>query len=374
MHFDPQVEGSLLQRPWDLTMDEDGYFYVVDGSQHRVAVFDPQGRFVRSIGQQGQGPGDLFSPTEISYADGILTIPGSPRLRTTRFHRDGRLLDVITIPRGSGSPAARPYLSSEGLLAVEESFTERDDTSLRSGERVVTYTATGDTLAFLQSGPNVRAIMRNAEQYVRVQSTGQLEIRTLPTASSLHFIGGAQATYVASRNQILTADGTRPEIRWYALNGTLQELIRLVIPVEKVTSDERVEILARLDSLIAEAEVEEDPGRRETRLLRARQAKEIVILPEEKAYWSWVDLDDEGYYWLRLPTPYFGTTERNESYRFKVLSPQGEYLGDTEIPARRRHWKVVQGHLLTLVLIVQTGELVPTVYRMVPIAPGLRYP
>ena len=231
IRFDPAEEESNLLYPWHFTMDEDSYFYVADGQTHRIVVFDPEGHFVRNIGREGQGPGDLFSPMQVQYLDGVLTVPGSPFGKTTRFYRDGRLLDVITVPGAGFMPGVRPMKSPDGVLVVQESISVRTEENRGFGSKVTTISPEGDTLATVQAGPVIQAVMRNAEQTVYIQSRDVFEVRTRPTASHLHYRGGAQAEYVPSRNQILVSDGSEPLITWYSLDGTLEELIRIEMPV-----------------------------------------------------------------------------------------------------------------------------------------------
>jgi len=48
-----------------LTVDQDGNLYVLDGGKCRIQKFDPQGRYVATIGQKGNGPGEFTSPMYI---------------------------------------------------------------------------------------------------------------------------------------------------------------------------------------------------------------------------------------------------------------------------------------------------------------------
>ncbi len=53
---------------WDepgFLMDEDGRFFVGDRGSARIAVFDQAGQFERSIGRQGQGPGEWGDSFEV---------------------------------------------------------------------------------------------------------------------------------------------------------------------------------------------------------------------------------------------------------------------------------------------------------------------
>jgi hypothetical protein len=63
--------------------------------------------------------------------------------------------------------------------------------------------------------------------------------------------------------------------------------------------------------------------------------------------------------------------ERNDTQRFfRVLSPSGEYLGDTTPPSAGT---VVRGHLLTIATDPETEESYPVVYRIRPAVEGLEY-
>jgi hypothetical protein len=61
-----------------------------------------------------------------------------------------------------------------------------------------------------------------------------------------------------------------------------------------------------------------------------------------------------------------------------VAAPDGEYLGDTTLPpmvlSDFAGIQIVGGHLLALVEDPESGERVPTVYRIRPAIDGLRYP
>lgn len=47
-------------------VDNDGTIYVLDGRDSNIKVFDASGKHIRSIGQKGQGPGELDMPRTLS--------------------------------------------------------------------------------------------------------------------------------------------------------------------------------------------------------------------------------------------------------------------------------------------------------------------
>jgi len=83
-------EEQIFYRPANLFFDGDGNVYVPDGSHHSVLVFASDGTFLRRIGEEGSGPGEINAPAMayISW-DGHLVVPDMQNQRTTWFTRDG---------------------------------------------------------------------------------------------------------------------------------------------------------------------------------------------------------------------------------------------------------------------------------------------
>ena len=55
-------EMAMLNKPLDLRVDDQGRVYVMDWGDVHIKVYDSQGRFLRTIGRKGQGPGELDTP------------------------------------------------------------------------------------------------------------------------------------------------------------------------------------------------------------------------------------------------------------------------------------------------------------------------
>jgi len=56
-------EMAMLNKPLDLKVDNQGRVYVMDWGDVHIKVYDSQGRFLRTIGRQGQGPGEFDTPS-----------------------------------------------------------------------------------------------------------------------------------------------------------------------------------------------------------------------------------------------------------------------------------------------------------------------
>jgi 6-bladed beta-propeller protein len=135
---------DAFARVMDATLDHAGRLLVADDLNHRVAVFDPHGRFVGYIGRHGSGPGEMQSPWAVVadahdsiwvWDEGLGRISVfSPDLRfrrsfqvppqwlidSMRFLPDGRL---VVAAYGRNEPGGLHVLSRDGL--VERTFGPR---------------------------------------------------------------------------------------------------------------------------------------------------------------------------------------------------------------------------------------------------------
>lgn len=82
-----------LGRIADLEMGHDGTVYVLDGMNRTIHVFDTTGSLLRSFGQQGQGPGELESPSALAWGpEGNLWVVDPGNGRFTVFETSGRVV------------------------------------------------------------------------------------------------------------------------------------------------------------------------------------------------------------------------------------------------------------------------------------------
>ena len=58
-------EEYMFSRIRSLAVDDDERIYVLDRKEAHVKVFDQQGKYIRTIGRKGQGPGELQSPLNL---------------------------------------------------------------------------------------------------------------------------------------------------------------------------------------------------------------------------------------------------------------------------------------------------------------------
>ena len=93
---DESDPNQVFYRLRDVDVDSDGNLWVLDGGNHRIQVFDREGRFVRSLGREGQGPGELESPGGLAIVGDRLVVRAA-RLRLILFDLDGVYVDDVLV-------------------------------------------------------------------------------------------------------------------------------------------------------------------------------------------------------------------------------------------------------------------------------------
>jgi len=87
----------LISEIRNTTLDDEGRIYVLDGKSSDIKVFDAAGKYIRTIGRKGQGPGELHLPSQLSInrTSNELCVVQSSR-RISFFSLDGPFLRNLT--------------------------------------------------------------------------------------------------------------------------------------------------------------------------------------------------------------------------------------------------------------------------------------
>lgn len=90
-------DSDFFFRPSDIEIDrKQELVYIADSGNHRIVVFDLQGRFVRTIGKEGQGPGEFNTPTGLYVTeDSHLAVADYRNNRIQIFDPQGKFLRNI---------------------------------------------------------------------------------------------------------------------------------------------------------------------------------------------------------------------------------------------------------------------------------------
>jgi hypothetical protein len=92
---------ELLSGVRQVAFDAAENLYVLDGNNYRVLVFDQNGKYLRQIGKQGGGPGELMVPMSLSITnDNRVVIGDLGRRVLSIFKTDGTFVKNVPFEQG----------------------------------------------------------------------------------------------------------------------------------------------------------------------------------------------------------------------------------------------------------------------------------
>lgn len=106
---------TALNEIRDVTIGSDGRVFVLQWMSASVAVFDSTGRFVRTIGRRGGGPGELVSPAFLGWRADTLWVSDPPG-RIELFSADGERLGSIRFAKPPGSTDGPVTVFADGTV------------------------------------------------------------------------------------------------------------------------------------------------------------------------------------------------------------------------------------------------------------------
>jgi hypothetical protein len=98
--------------------DEDVKIYILDRRKSSVFKFSPEGKFLKSFGGRGNGPGELMMPREILCANDTLYIVDQRQRKIVTFNYDGEYLKDIIPLRDNGLPQNVEKLGSGNFAGI----------------------------------------------------------------------------------------------------------------------------------------------------------------------------------------------------------------------------------------------------------------
>lgn len=280
-----------------LGTDAQGNLYVLDSDASGVMVFGPQGEHLRSMGSQGEGPGELQFPIGLSVTrTGVAAVFDIGKGALVRFGLDGSALEQIPFP-GSTDPGVRHFQKFDGGVIVTRSLRLEE----RRGLELLAWRddgSSGDTITFA---------------HMEYDSPEMVDFGCMGLA--LRPLFAPIIRWTASEDFVATATGADYRIDVFDRAGTLLRSIRRDLPVGSAT----------MDDAIAEAE----PGMRMAGATRCEVSATEVA--EGRGYTEStpairdIMLAEDGTLWVERFEP--GTPAAGRSGTIDVFDPSGAYLG-----------------------------------------------
>ncbi|MBT8403706.1 MAG: hypothetical protein KJP18_07615 [Gemmatimonadetes bacterium] len=203
-----------------VTFGPDGRLYVIDGDARHVVVIDEAGRFVRTLGEPGEGPGSLAWPTGLVVKDGgEVVVLDSARRRWVRFGPGGEVLEGIAIADDVPLPRGPLALHASGKV-----LGTRDDVVEGAGPRPVLLHSVGADSA-LEGADTVWGAWRPTIPEGRAltpEETGGLRVRLPPLVGFHPHVHSAPL----DDGRIVVADSTVYHLRIIDLDDGVTETLR----------------------------------------------------------------------------------------------------------------------------------------------------
>ena len=90
---EPPAQDVVLRMPLDVVLDDEGYLYCLDGLEKKVIVWGEGGDYIRALGGEGDGPGELRlkypGQASIAYDGEMVVVWDDPAHRLTFFTSEG---------------------------------------------------------------------------------------------------------------------------------------------------------------------------------------------------------------------------------------------------------------------------------------------
>lgn len=298
----------------------DGATVVYDESLARIALFDPNGRFVRHIGRSGGGPGEYGTPYGLAgLPDDEIVLWDGGGARLNIYEADGTF--ARTWPVMSTGLSSADGLSSDptgglylrAMLRFDPAAPDRNITGL------VRWDSLGvrDSIAFPRWNPPVPALQAK-----------------MPNGMT---VSGGSVPYLPRDHHRITANGVLVsgpgEPYEFALlpsvGGRPVRFTRAHAPVP-ITAGERRAIRSRIEG--------------EMRGIDPSWSWDGPTIPANKPAYRDVDVDREGRIWVLLSTPTLDAPQR-EAPVYDVYGVDGAPVARVELPRGARFASATRTHL-----------------------------
>jgi len=107
VHVKPLFEVTeKLVAPSDVAVSNNGWIYIVDGTNHKIRIFDQNGKWISSFGGKGTGNGEFSFPLGIDIdGSGKVYVADSGNHRIQIFNSKGQFVELLNIPPNNNTLA-----------------------------------------------------------------------------------------------------------------------------------------------------------------------------------------------------------------------------------------------------------------------------
>jgi len=300
-------ENYMFNQPQIVKAKEDGSIYVLDWRDICIKVYDRQGKYQRTIGQQGQGPGEFSSGFlffDIS-SDGKIYIMDCRNSCVIIMDKDGDFINSFRLP---GRLFEEMKTDKNDFIYFDRTFTDEEARKMS----IHRYNSNGDEILNYGTFKIVQPVIRR-----RTKSS---------ISSSTSRIAATTVWIVDQEGKIYVGYGEKYQISVYDTNGSLSfKFGRDYTPILSKNYDG-------------------DP----------LHPKYVGVFSIITRHWFF---DENGNIWIETPPK-----EDIEEIAYDIFSPEGIYLKRTYLKYRILHFK--DGKAYTIVTTDEGFKVVKR-FRMI---------
>jgi len=317
-------DNYLFYDPRNICVDEQRNIYILERGNHRIQKFDKDGNYLRTIGKEGQGPGEFERPYSL-VLDKKNNIYVSDRRKIHFFNPRGEFEKTISL----SDQVNNFFVSSEGnIFGLMTQRLEKERTRL-----IVKMNSEGKILKNIVQLAEVNQVMRKSGN---VTSTFSI---THDYNYSLYFT-------FSDSNQIYYGDSSEYSFSRINLVGEVELIIKKDESYQPISQKEKDKIFEGLSELIKQ--------------WPKGVVEEAVQFPAHRPFFNRVLIDDKGRIYIKKVKPVLDETEGLE---FDVFSPEGYYLYKTILPFSPEIIK--NGYFYDLYNSEETGEVTIKRYKVI---------
>lgn len=289
-----------------LNTDDEGNFYVADEDKKTVRKYDPNGKFLLSIGRPGQGPGEFQDMSEVRFnVEGNIYLNDVKNQRITFLKKDG------TYIRGIKTPPIFEMLAinSKGFYVARSA----DNVELGKSKKWDYFYGLFDEnfkliAEFLRLSQEANGQYKNPGSLIQVLADSLSEEAFAPSVS--YVLGKNGAIYFGYPKDY--------EIKLYSPEGKLKKVIRRDFKPVEINENHKKNFIKNLnEQFLAKIPANEE-----------KEVFERIKYPKYKPAYERFTLMENGWIFVVVDS------ERDGSKFVDIFNEDGEFLAqfETDIP------------------------------------------
>jgi hypothetical protein len=299
-------ENIVLEIPVSISLHGNGDIFVCDGKAADVKRFDASGKFLRTIGRRGQGPGEFSAPSMVHVSENCLVVWDRSTRKLSLLTRTGRFLKALSLAQArEGYPMQIRSLPDGKFVIETERFNAQDERSLQEC-LIGLYSSQMELIKTLY----VRAVAR----FRPIFNPGYAEVHQ-PFNPRVYWDVTPDGNVVIGCSDKYEIEIHDPE------KGKLQTFSGKYVPV-KTNKEDQEEYFSQMNVSFVTKD-----GQRTTRKGAPAYIISNTFFPRYKPAFDSLRADSEGNIWVHT----YRESREEEKRTFDAFSGQGEFLGKIEI-------------------------------------------